>query len=76
MVRPFSFFYGCGFRVFSFVLIDTRIVLLFPTFNMLSVLVDTTVPARPGDLYFRTPCFSPDGNLLATGAEDNRIRVS
>ena len=34
VVRPFSFLYGYGFRVLSFILIDTRIVLLFPTFNM------------------------------------------
>ena len=29
-----------------------------------------------GDLYLRSVCFSPDGKLLATGAEDKQIRVS
>lgn len=30
---------------------------------------------RDGDLYIRSVCFSPDGLLLATGAEDQMIRV-
>jgi general transcriptional corepressor TUP1 len=30
---------------------------------------------KEGDLYIRSVCFSPDGKLLATGAEDKRIRV-
>lgn len=30
---------------------------------------------RDGDLYIRSVCFSPDGHLLATGAEDQMIRV-
>lgn len=30
---------------------------------------------REGDLYIRSVCFSPDGKLLATGAEDRLIRV-
>lgn len=38
-------------------------------------LEDTTVQ-RDGDLYIRSVCFSPDGNYLATGAEDKQIRVS
>lgn len=29
-----------------------------------------------GDLYIRSVCFSPDGQYLATGAEDKLIRVS
>lgn len=28
-----------------------------------------------GDLYIRSVCFSPDGKLLATGAEDKLIRI-
>lgn len=38
-------------------------------------LVDDTVVDKDGDLYIRSVCFSPDGKLLATGAEDRRIRV-
>ena len=30
---------------------------------------------KEGDLYIRSVCFSPDGQLLATGAEDKCIRV-
>lgn len=30
---------------------------------------------RDGDLYIRSVCFSPDGQYLATGAEDKQIRV-
>lgn len=30
---------------------------------------------KPGDLYIRSVCFSPDGMYLATGAEDKLIRV-
>ncbi|KAL9081580.1 MAG: hypothetical protein Q9159_007244 [Coniocarpon cinnabarinum] len=30
---------------------------------------------KEGDLYIRSVCFSPDGALLATGAEDKCIRV-
>ncbi|KAK4694512.1 general transcriptional corepressor TUP1, partial [Lecanoromycetidae sp. Uapishka_2] len=30
---------------------------------------------KDGDLYIRSVCFSPDGNFLATGAEDKLIRV-
>ena len=30
---------------------------------------------REGDLYIRSVCFSPDGTLLATGAEDRQIKV-
>ncbi|CAX44269.1 transcriptional repressor TUP1-homologue, putative [Candida dubliniensis CD36] len=35
---------------------------------------DDSAPAS-GDLYIRSVCFSPDGNLLATGAEDKLIRI-
>lgn len=38
------------------------------------VLVDANV-AEQGDLYIRSVRFSPDGKLLATGAEDRRIRI-
>jgi len=31
--------------------------------------------SQGGDLYIRAVCFSPDGQYLATGAEDRRIRV-
>ncbi|KAI5956091.1 TUP1 [Candida margitis] len=32
-------------------------------------------PTTNGDLYIRSVCFSPDGKLLATGAEDRLIRI-
>ncbi|KAI5966316.1 TUP1 [Candida pseudojiufengensis] len=32
-------------------------------------------PSSNGDLYIRSVCFSPDGKLLATGAEDKLIRI-
>jgi general transcriptional corepressor TUP1 len=38
-------------------------------------LQDSAVADKEGDLYIRSVCFSPDGKLLATGAEDRRIRV-
>ena len=38
-------------------------------------LLDDSVADKDGDLYIRSVCFSPDGTLLATGAEDRRIRV-
>jgi glucose repression regulatory protein TUP1 len=38
------------------------------------VLQDDSVDLA-GDLYIRSVCFSPDGKYLATGAEDNLIRV-
>lgn len=38
-------------------------------------LLDDTVVDKDDDLYIRSVCFSPDGKLLATGAEDRRIRV-
>ncbi|KAK7044890.1 chromatin associated protein [Favolaschia claudopus] len=37
-------------------------------------LIDPNVP-KGGDLYIRSVCFSPDGSLLATGAEDTQIRI-
>ncbi|KAL2754670.1 hypothetical protein ACRALDRAFT_2109671 [Sodiomyces alcalophilus JCM 7366] len=40
----------------------------------LCVLQDDSVDVT-GDLYIRSVCFSPDGNYLATGAEDKLIRV-
>lgn len=44
------------------------------TGNKVSHLQDENVDAQ-GDLYIRSVCFSPDGNYLATGAEDKLIRV-
>ncbi|KIL59607.1 hypothetical protein M378DRAFT_169130, partial [Amanita muscaria Koide BX008] len=38
------------------------------------VLTDETA-GKAGDLYIRSVCFSPDGKLLATGAEDKQIRI-
>jgi glucose repression regulatory protein TUP1 len=38
-------------------------------------LQDENVQDKDGDLYIRSVCFSPDGKLLATGAEDKKIRV-
>ncbi|ABN67995.2 transcriptional repressor TUP1, partial [Scheffersomyces stipitis CBS 6054] len=35
----------------------------------------SAVAAANGDLYIRSVCFSPDGKLLATGAEDKLIRI-
>jgi glucose repression regulatory protein TUP1 len=45
------------------------------TGQRVDVLTDESV-TREGDLYIRSVCFSPDGKYLATGAEDQRIRVS
>lgn len=42
--------------------------------QQVSVLQDDSVD-KEGDLYIRSVCFSPDGKLLATGAEDKLIRV-
>lgn len=44
------------------------------TGNLVAHLQDTTLP-EDGDLYIRSVCFSPDGQYLATGAEDKVIRV-
>ena len=40
-----------------------------------SCLIDGTADLE-NDWYVRSICFSPDGKLLVTGAEDNVIRVS
>ncbi|MCJ1337081.1 general transcription repressor [Bachmanniomyces sp. S44760] len=42
--------------------------------RQVSFLQDESVD-KDGDLYIRSVCFSPDGNYLATGAEDKMIRV-
>ncbi|KAG1178660.1 hypothetical protein G6F70_002893 [Rhizopus microsporus] len=44
------------------------------TSQRVAVLQDETIKTE-GDLYIRSVCFSPDGNYLATGAEDMQIRV-
>lgn len=44
------------------------------TGNKVSHLQDENADNQ-GDLYIRSVCFSPDGNYLATGAEDKLIRV-
>jgi len=41
---------------------------------MVRVLIHATAGVG-GDMYIRSVRFSPDGKLLATGAEDKRIRV-
>lgn len=45
------------------------------TGQQVSHLQDNTTN-QDGDLYIRSVCFSPDGEYLATGAEDKIIRVS
>ena len=40
-----------------------------------SVIADESTP-KSADLYIRSVRFSPDGKLIATGAEDHKIRVS
>lgn len=45
------------------------------TGRQVQLLQDDTVD-KDGDLYIRSVCFSPDGQYLATGAEDKLIRVS
>jgi glucose repression regulatory protein TUP1 len=45
------------------------------TGNPVAHLQDSSLP-EDGDLYIRSVCFSPNGQYLATGAEDKVIRVS
>jgi len=42
--------------------------------HKIAELLDESVE-KNGDLYIRSVCFSPDGKLLATGAEDKQIRI-
>ncbi|KAI8075368.1 WD40-repeat-containing domain protein [Gilbertella persicaria] len=44
------------------------------TSQRVAVLQDDNIKME-GDLYIRSVCFSPDGNYLATGAEDKQIRI-
>lgn len=44
------------------------------TSQRVAVLQDESIKIE-GDLYIRSVCFSPDGNYLATGAEDMQIRI-
>ncbi|OAD04104.1 hypothetical protein MUCCIDRAFT_48518 [Mucor lusitanicus CBS 277.49] len=44
------------------------------TSQRVAVLQDDNIKIE-GDLYIRSVCFSPDGNYLATGAEDMQIRI-
>ncbi|CAJ0751072.1 18557_t:CDS:10 [Entrophospora sp. SA101] len=40
-----------------------------------AIVLDDPNVDKTGDLYIRSVCFSPDGNYLATGAEDKQIRI-
>lgn len=44
------------------------------TGKLVRVLQDKQTQTQ-GDLYIRSVCFSPDGSVLATGAEDRQIRI-
>ncbi|KAI8886442.1 WD40 repeat-like protein [Backusella circina FSU 941] len=44
------------------------------TAQRVAILQDDNIKIE-GDLYIRSVCFSPDGNYLATGAEDMQIRI-
>ncbi|KAI9473547.1 MAG: WD40-repeat-containing domain protein [Benjaminiella poitrasii] len=44
------------------------------TSQRVAVLQDENIKVE-GDLYIRSVCFSPDGQFLATGAEDMQIRI-
>lgn len=46
------------------------------TGETIATLEDHSAQDMTADLYIRSVCFSPDGRYLATGAEDNLIRVS
>lgn len=48
--------------------------LYFPKKKITSVIADESAP-KSADLYIRSVRFSPDGKLIATGAEDHKIRV-
>ncbi|KAG1138649.1 hypothetical protein G6F38_010403 [Rhizopus arrhizus] len=56
---------GCNHATFIYDVVTSQRV---------AVLKDETIKAE-GDLYIRSVCFSPDGNYLATGAEDKQIRI-
>ena len=45
------------------------------TYYVLKSILADEAANRIGDMYIRSVCFSPDGEYLATGAEDKLIRV-
>jgi len=44
-------------------------------FNLFSSLTDPVLSNTEGDIYIRSVRFSPDGQYLAAGAEDMKVRV-